>query len=56
VLWEQRTGELWEGVTDTYIRVYVQSEHALFNELLPARLMALERDGARGELVSAAQR
>ena len=55
VLWEERTGAAWEGVTDSYIRVYARSERALCNDLLPARLVALERDGARGELVSAAQ-
>jgi threonylcarbamoyladenosine tRNA methylthiotransferase MtaB len=53
VLFEQRSGTVWEGVTDTYIRVYVASDQPLMNTIRPVRLIAPERDGARGELVAA---
>lgn len=51
VLFEQRSGATtWEGVTDTYIRVYVESARPLFNTIRPVRLVALEGEGVRGEL------
>jgi threonylcarbamoyladenosine tRNA methylthiotransferase MtaB len=38
VLWEKKTGGLWSGLTDNYIRVYTKSDRDLTNQLLPFRL------------------
>ncbi len=51
VLWETRRADgLWSGLTDNYIRVFAHSEHSLTNSLRPARLLALDGGGVRGEL------
>ena len=50
VLFEQRSNGLWSGLTANYIRVYTRSTGDLANELLPARLVELYRDGVWGEV------
>ena len=53
VLWESRRYDgRWSGLTDNYIRVYVESDRGLLGILGPARLLALETGGVRGELCS----
>jgi threonylcarbamoyladenosine tRNA methylthiotransferase MtaB len=57
VLWESaKLGEgplVWEGLTDTYIRVYASSEAELENRILPARLEELAGGGVRGVVTAA---
>lgn len=49
VLWEEgrpfngRT--VWQGLTDTYLRVYALSSLPLANQITPARLMAVQGEG-----------
>jgi threonylcarbamoyladenosine tRNA methylthiotransferase MtaB len=52
VLWERDSEGVWEGLTGNYIRVYASAEHEIENQLLPARLDALEGDGMRGSLLT----
>ena len=49
VLWEERKGGLWQGLTANYLRVYTRADGDLANKLLPARLLALQDEGLRGE-------
>jgi threonylcarbamoyladenosine tRNA methylthiotransferase MtaB len=52
VLWEMcRSREPRSGLTDNYIRVFTDSDRDLANTLCPTRLIALEADGVRGEIV-----
>jgi threonylcarbamoyladenosine tRNA methylthiotransferase MtaB len=41
----------WTGLTDNYLRVYLQSSRALGNTLTDVRLCELHAGGVRGELV-----
>lgn len=41
--------DLLSGLTDNYLRVYVDAPEALVNRLLPVRLVAVDDDGVRGE-------
>ncbi len=50
VLWEKQSGGGWSGLTDNYVRVYARSTHDLTNELAQVKLVALSRDGVRGEV------
>jgi threonylcarbamoyladenosine tRNA methylthiotransferase MtaB len=55
VLWESsRPGEdgipVWEGLTDTYVRVWTRDEPNLFNTITPVRLTALHEKGLVGEV------
>jgi threonylcarbamoyladenosine tRNA methylthiotransferase MtaB len=49
VLWEQRTGGIWNGLTGNYIRVYARSGEALTNRLLTVKLVEIYKDGVWGE-------
>ncbi len=49
VLWEQKAGGVWSGLTGNYIKVYTRSNKSLTNQLLPVRLVKLYRDGIWGE-------
>ena len=51
VLWEKRTGGVWSGLTDNYIRVYTKSRQDLTNQLLLVKLLELGKDGVWGEIV-----
>lgn len=51
VLFEQKKGDFWNGLTDTYIRVKVQSEQDLQNRLLPVRLEKIDNITIQGSLV-----
>ncbi len=50
VLWEQKAGGVWSGLTGNYIKVYARSHENLTNRLLPAKLVKLYRDGVWGEV------
>jgi threonylcarbamoyladenosine tRNA methylthiotransferase MtaB len=54
VLWEsaqpEEEGLVWSGLTDNYLRVYTGSTGPLANTLSATRLVALTRNGLRGEL------
>jgi threonylcarbamoyladenosine tRNA methylthiotransferase MtaB len=53
VLWEtQRENGVWEGLTDTYIRVRGRSPDELRNRLRAARLTGTAPDGLWGEIAS----
>ena len=54
VLWEERAadeqlGPVWEGLTDTYVRVFARSGRDLRNRLEPARLVSDAADGIWAE-------
>ncbi|PKB77860.1 MAG: tRNA (N(6)-L-threonylcarbamoyladenosine(37)-C(2))-methylthiotransferase MtaB [SAR202 cluster bacterium Io17-Chloro-G9] len=59
VLWEtERLVEgtpAWSGLTDSYIRVYTSSPEALYNQIIPARLLQLNGDWVSAETSSRAQ-
>jgi threonylcarbamoyladenosine tRNA methylthiotransferase MtaB len=50
VLWEQRSGGLWSGLTGNYIKVYIKSSDNLANRLAPVKLMEIHKDGVWGEV------
>ena len=51
ILWEQKSNGVWSGLSDNYIKVYTRSNDDLANELLPAKLVKLYKDGVWGEIV-----
>jgi threonylcarbamoyladenosine tRNA methylthiotransferase MtaB len=52
VLWERRQRDgRWAGWTDNYIRVTADAEVELFNRITRARLLALEQNQVKGEVV-----
>jgi threonylcarbamoyladenosine tRNA methylthiotransferase MtaB len=51
VLFEQKSGGLWSGLTGNYIRVFVKSGDDLTNQLLPVTLMKAYKDGILGEII-----
>jgi threonylcarbamoyladenosine tRNA methylthiotransferase MtaB len=52
VLWEEKGEEgLWEGLTDTYVRVRGASGLELRNQMTPVRLTGLSEAGLLGEVV-----
>jgi threonylcarbamoyladenosine tRNA methylthiotransferase MtaB len=53
VLWEQRTGGVWSGYTDNYIKVYTKSSEDLTNTVTPVKLTSRFRgDGVLGEVAN----
>jgi threonylcarbamoyladenosine tRNA methylthiotransferase MtaB len=56
VLWESSKLDedgctVWEGLTDTYVRVWTTDERDLFNQMTPARTVAVRDDGLSGEVI-----
>jgi threonylcarbamoyladenosine tRNA methylthiotransferase MtaB len=51
VLWETQRDGVWEGLTDTYVRVFAPSNADLANRTTPARLIDIEGAGLRAEVV-----
>ncbi|MBM4448866.1 MAG: tRNA (N(6)-L-threonylcarbamoyladenosine(37)-C(2))-methylthiotransferase MtaB [Chloroflexi bacterium] len=49
VLWEQKSGGVWSGYTDNYIRVYARSSKDLANQLIPVKVESIYRDGVWGD-------
>ena len=50
VLWETQRDGVWEGLTDTYVRVHAESDADLTNRTTPARLIETEAAGLRAEV------
>ena len=50
VLWEEKSGGRWSGLTGNYIRVLTESDADLTNRLAPACLAAVEGDNVIAEL------
>lgn len=48
VLFEQKEKNLWSGLTDNYIRVYVESGEDLTNEIKEVKLAEILGEGVRG--------
>ncbi len=48
VLWEQRDGGRWSGLTDNYVRVFCAAEGDLQNQITDTRIIALHDEGVRG--------
>jgi threonylcarbamoyladenosine tRNA methylthiotransferase MtaB len=51
VLWEQRVGGIWSGLTGSYIKVYTTSRHDLTNKLSLVKLEKTYKDGVWGEVL-----
>ncbi|MFC1998039.1 tRNA (N(6)-L-threonylcarbamoyladenosine(37)-C(2))-methylthiotransferase MtaB [Chloroflexota bacterium] len=51
VLWEVENGKYTEGLSDNYIRVFIESKKNLSNQILPAKLTSIYKNGLMGELV-----
>lgn len=52
VLWEQKTGGRWTGLTPNYIRVYTLADADLSNRILPARLLSVEGLEVRADILA----
>ena len=50
VLFEQQKNAMWNGLTDTYIRVKVKSDWDLTNQLLPVTLQEIQNQAMIGTL------
>ena len=50
VLWEQRSGGIWSGLTGNYIKVYTKHGKDLANSLTPVKLENIYRDGLWGNI------
>jgi threonylcarbamoyladenosine tRNA methylthiotransferase MtaB len=50
VLWEQKSQDVWSGLTGNYIKVYARSSKSLTNLILPVKLEKLYRDGVWGDI------
>jgi len=51
VLWEQKAGGVWSGLTGNYIKVYLKSASGLANTITPVKPVKLYRDGVSGEVL-----
>ena len=51
VLLEQKDKGLWSGLTDNYIRVFVDNEEDLTNRIVPVKMVEVWGEGMRGELI-----
>ena len=51
VLWEQKSRDVWSGLTGNYIKVYAKSSKTLTNLILPVKLLKLYRDGVWGDIL-----
>ena len=52
VLWEGQKNKLWVGLTDNYLRVFLQDHGLNANVLMPTKIIGLHNGGLRGELMS----
>ena len=50
VLWETQRDGVWEGLTDTYVRVHAESDADLTNRTTPALLIETEAAGLRAKV------
>jgi len=55
VLWETARrgdeGKVWSGLTGNYLRVWTINEQSLQNRITPTRLVAVGKEGLRGQIV-----
>lgn len=51
VLFEQKTGGIWSGLTGNYIKVYVKNTGDLTNQLIPVKLEKVYKDGVWGKFL-----
>jgi len=51
VLWEQKSGAIWSGHTNNYIKIYTQSSEDISNKILPVNITEVMSDGMWGEIV-----
>jgi threonylcarbamoyladenosine tRNA methylthiotransferase MtaB len=51
VLWEQKVGGTWSGLTGNYTKVYTKCADNLTNQLLPVRLVRPYKDGLWGNVL-----
>jgi threonylcarbamoyladenosine tRNA methylthiotransferase MtaB len=49
VLWEQKTNNIWSGLSANYIRVYTKSTEDLSNKITEVKLEKLYKDGVWGK-------
>ncbi len=49
VLWEQKTNNIWSGLSANYIRVYTKSNEDLSNKITEVKLEKLYKDGVWGK-------
>jgi threonylcarbamoyladenosine tRNA methylthiotransferase MtaB len=52
VLFEKRSKQYWEGLTDTYVRVYVRSDDNLNNRIAPVEITSVKVDGVAGNIAA----
>jgi threonylcarbamoyladenosine tRNA methylthiotransferase MtaB len=52
VLWEEQKEAVSLGLTDNYLRVYLPNSDLEANHIQPARMIALQNGGLRGELLA----
>ena len=52
VLWETQRAGVWEGLTDTYVRVHAMSDEDLTNRTTGAHIIEIEAAGLRAEVVT----
>jgi threonylcarbamoyladenosine tRNA methylthiotransferase MtaB len=50
VLWEQKAGGVWSGITGNYVKMYTRSREELTNRLLPVKMVEIYKDGVWGEV------
>ena len=51
VLWEERSGGLWRGLTPNYVRAYTSADIELGNTITTIHLTGLHEDGMTGDVV-----
>ncbi|MBM3149083.1 MAG: hypothetical protein FJZ88_03520 [Chloroflexi bacterium] len=55
VLWENEVtpgSGVYSGLTDNYIRIFARSQKPLANQIMPARLVKMHKDGLWGESIA----
>lgn len=51
VLFEEKKENLWQGLTDNYLKVFVESKKDLANQIVPVKLEKLFKDGIIGSII-----
>ncbi len=50
VLFEEKVGEFWQGLTPNYLKVFVRNNKDLKNQIYQVNLVSLFKDGAKGRI------
>ncbi len=50
VLFEQKNGGVWSGLTGNYIKVYIRGGDDLTNKLMPVKIQKIYKDGVWGKV------